>query len=39
VEGQEGFGNVWSVYTLQKWLEEANKPGIPVLRQYIDLLP
>ncbi len=39
VENQEGFGNVWSVYTLQKWLEEANKPGIPVLQQYVDLLP
>ncbi len=39
VENQKGFGNVWSLYTLQKWLEEANKPGIPILKQYVDLLP
>ena len=39
VENQKGFGNVWSLYTLQKWLAEANKQGIPVLKQYVELLP
>jgi len=39
VERQSGIGNVWSVETLRRWLEEAGKEGIPVLEQYVSMLP
>lgn len=39
VEKQSGVGNVWSVETLRRWLEEAGKPGVDILKQYIDMLP
>lgn len=40
VEKQAGVGNVWSIHTLRRWLQEkAGASGIGVLKQYVDLLP
>ncbi len=39
VEKQSGVGNVWSIETLRRWLKEAGKAGIPILKQYVELLP
>ncbi|MEC9367071.1 MAG: MMPL family transporter [Pseudomonadota bacterium] len=39
VEKQAGVGNVWSVETLRRWLEEAGDPGIATLQRYVGLLP
>jgi predicted RND superfamily exporter protein len=40
VEAQAGLGNVWSVNTLRRWLEEkAGVTDIAVLKQYVDVLP
>jgi len=39
VERQSGVGNVWSVETLRRWLEEAGKKEIPILEQYVGMLP
>lgn len=40
VETQAGVGNVWSVHTLRRWLQEkAGISDIAVLKQYVDVLP
>jgi hypothetical protein len=40
LEHEPGVGNVWSLETLRRWLaEEAKKPDIDTLKQYVDLLP
>ncbi|MFO1169748.1 MAG: MMPL family transporter [Hyphomicrobiaceae bacterium] len=40
VEGQPGIGNVWSVETLRRWLEEkAGERDIGVLKSYVEALP
>ncbi len=39
LEKQAGVGNVWSLETLRRWLIEAGKPGVGVLKQYVDMLP
>jgi uncharacterized protein len=40
LEHQPGVGNVWSLETLRRWLaEEAKKPDVDTLKQYVDLLP
>lgn len=40
VEGQSGVGNVWSIETLRRWLEEkAGEKDIAVLKSYIEALP
>ncbi|MFZ0496739.1 MAG: MMPL family transporter [Methylocella sp.] len=39
LEKQAGVGNVWSLETLRRWLNEAGKPGAAILRQYVDMLP
>ena len=40
VEAQAGLGNVWSIHTLRRWLEEkAGVTDIAVLKQYVDVLP
>lgn len=39
VEDQAGVGNVWSVETLRRWLEEAGDFDIAVLRRYLSILP
>jgi predicted RND superfamily exporter protein len=40
VEGQSGVGNVWSIETLRRWLEEkAGERDIAVLKSYVDALP
>jgi predicted RND superfamily exporter protein len=40
LEKQAGIGNVWSLYTLQRWLtEKAGKADPATLKSYVDLLP
>lgn len=40
LEHQPGVGNVWSLETLRRWLaDEAKKPDVETLKQYVDLLP
>jgi uncharacterized protein len=40
VEKQAGVGNVWSIHTLRRWLEEkAGITEIAILKQYVDVLP
>jgi uncharacterized protein len=40
VETQAGVGNVWSLHTLRRWLEDkAGITDIAVLKQYVDVLP
>jgi len=40
LEHQPGVGNVWSLETLRRWLaDEAKKPNVETLKQYVDLLP
>lgn len=39
VEEQSGVGNVWSIETLNRWLAESGQNQIPILKQYISLLP
>ena len=39
LEKQAGVGNVWSIETLRRWLIEAGKPDIGVLKQYVEMLP
>jgi hypothetical protein len=40
VETQAGVGNVWSLHTLRRWLQEkAGTSDIAVLREYVGLLP
>ncbi|MGO9545849.1 MAG: efflux RND transporter permease subunit [Rhodomicrobium sp.] len=40
LEKQPGVGNVWSLYTLQRWLKEKmGKSDVATLKQYIGYLP
>ena len=40
VERQSGVGNVWSIETLRRWLEEkAGEKDIAVLKSYVEALP
>ena len=40
VEKQAGVGNVWSIETLRRWLQEkAGKSDLGSLKQYLGLLP
>jgi predicted RND superfamily exporter protein len=40
VEGEAGVGNVWSVHTLRRWLEEeAGITDIAVVQDYVGMLP
>ncbi|GBF26989.1 hypothetical protein MnTg02_02033 [bacterium MnTg02] len=39
VERRQGVGNVWSVETLRRWLEEGGETDIAILKQYVALLP
>ncbi|MDX2264400.1 MAG: MMPL family transporter [Hyphomicrobiales bacterium] len=39
VERTAGLGNVWSLHTLRRWLAEGGENGLPVLKQYVDVLP
>jgi hypothetical protein len=39
VEKQAGLGNVWSVETLRRWLEESGDASVATLKKYIELLP
>jgi predicted RND superfamily exporter protein len=39
VEKQAGLGNVWSLETLQRWLEKAGDPSVETLKKYVELLP
>ncbi|MCG8650056.1 MAG: MMPL family transporter, partial [Pirellulales bacterium] len=39
VESRSGVGNVWSVETLHRWIEETGDYSPAKLKQYIELLP
>ncbi len=40
VEKQAGVGNVWSLETLRRWLQEkVGKSDVSTLKEYVDLLP
>jgi predicted RND superfamily exporter protein len=40
VEKQAGVGNVWSIHTLRRWLEEkAGVTDTETLKQYVEVLP
>ncbi len=40
VEKQAGFGNVWSLETLRRWLaQKVGKSDVNTLRQYVSYLP
>jgi predicted RND superfamily exporter protein len=40
VEKQAGVGNVWSLETLRRWLQEkVGKSDVATLKEYVDLLP
>jgi uncharacterized protein len=40
VETQSGIGNVWSIETLRRWLEEkAGVKDVATLKEYVGLLP
>ncbi|MEC9369524.1 MAG: MMPL family transporter, partial [Pseudomonadota bacterium] len=39
LEVQKNVGNVWSVETLRRWLVESGDYSLPVLKEYIDILP
>ncbi|MEZ5923980.1 MAG: MMPL family transporter [Hyphomicrobiaceae bacterium] len=40
IEAQPGIGNVWSIETLRRWLEEkAGERDIAVLKSYVEALP
>jgi len=39
VEKQPGVGNVWSLHTLRKWLQDAGDPSLETLKSYVGVLP
>ncbi len=39
VENQTGVGNVWSVYSLHRWLKETGDPRLETVQRYVELLP
>lgn len=39
VEKQPGIGNVWSLHTLRKWLQDAGDPSLETLKSYVGVLP
>lgn len=39
VENQAGVGNVWSVYSLHRWVKEAGDPRLETVKRYVELLP
>lgn len=39
VEEQPGVGNVWSLHTLRKWLNDAGDPSLETLKDYVNVLP
>ncbi len=40
LEKQQGVGNVWSLYTLRRWLaEKLGKTDVATLKQYVSYLP
>lgn len=39
LEKQAGLGNVWSLDSLRRWLDEAGDASIDTIRRYVGLLP
>ena len=40
MEKQPGVGNVWSLYTLRRWLaEKLGRTDVATLKQYVGYLP
>ncbi|MDX2307371.1 MAG: MMPL family transporter [Hyphomicrobium sp.] len=39
LEKEAGLGNVWSLESLRRWLEEAGDPSIETIKKYVSILP
>ena len=39
LEKRAGLGNVWSVESLRRWLEDAGDASIANIKRYVDILP
>ena len=39
LERRAGLGNVWSVESLRRWLEDAGDSSIENIKRYVDILP
>ena len=39
LEKQAGLGNVWSLESLRRWLEEAGDASIDTIKRYVGILP
>jgi predicted RND superfamily exporter protein len=39
LEKEAGLGNVWSLESLRRWLEEAGDASIETIKSYVDILP